>query len=150
MSQKMTVIFLLGVFIFSACGSPGSIEILETPTNEWRIVFVHSGGFAGLMRALEISSDGSYTLKDERTNFTKSGQITDNELADLSRILVGINYVPQTKPTGCADCFIYDIRVTGGGNDFSARVDDVNIDDSGLRLLVSALREIMDRELRSQ
>ncbi len=150
MSRKIANVFLLVLFMLAACGSPASNDILATPTSEWRIVFIHSGGFVGLMRTLEVSSDGSYFLKDDRTGFTKSGRLPVDELADLGKTLKKTDYVPQTAPTGCADCFIYNIEVISGGDKFSAQVDDVNIDASGLRPLISVLRGILERELQSQ
>jgi hypothetical protein len=54
----------------------------------------------------------------------------------------------NNEPYGCADCFIYEIAITGDGGSFSARVDDITIDKSGLSDLVITLRGIIERELQ--
>ena len=69
------------------------------------------------------------------------------ELDDLKKLVASVQYSPVPSETGCADCFIYDIAISGTGSPFKAHVDDVTLEDSGLGQLVLQLRTMMDREL---
>jgi hypothetical protein len=123
--------------------------ILPSPENTWTTIkMIHSGGIMGLSRSIEISSDGTYKVIELRALLTNEGKLSSSELKELKQLISSLEYVPNDKPYGCADCFIYDIEITRGtGKPFSARVDDVTLEDSGLSPLVTALRKIIDREL---
>ncbi len=88
------------------------------------------------------------TVKDERGNQNISGQLSEEELANLIQVIKSTTYSQYNKPYGCADCFIYDITIAGDDGRFSAQVDDISIEESGLSALVTSLREIMEREIK--
>ena len=149
---------LCTTLFLSACGSiatAGSANPAETEKNnlpelsgEWTITMIHSGGIMGLSRSIKISADGNYTVMDERAAQTKQGQLSSAELAGLVEVVNSSQYFPNKEPYGCADCFIYTIEIAADDRDFSAQVDDITIEKSGLGSLVSALRSIIERELK--
>jgi len=133
-------------------------EITSTPvptndripplTGAWSIRMVHSGGIMRVSRSIQISSEGTYTVTDERTGSTKEGRLSGPELDRLTELVASIQYSRSSGPSGCADCFIYDIEISGAQKAFTARADDVSLADSGLGPLAMELRAIMDRELK--
>jgi hypothetical protein len=145
---------ILGTLLLSACGSVTNIpsrtsEPSELPalTGSWTITMNHSGGIMGLSRSVEVDSTGIYTVKDERTDQEFTGQLSKEELEDLINVVNATSYAPEKAPHGCADCFIYDIHMISDDGKFSAQVDDISIEESGLSDLVLYLRGIIEREL---
>ncbi|MBL8077512.1 MAG: hypothetical protein JNM55_06095 [Anaerolineales bacterium] len=157
MFNKFVFFSIVSALLFSACGiisgsatkEPQPVKSnLPSLTGAWTINMTHSGGIMGLLRSIEITSTGSYTVKDERGNQNISGQLSEEELANLIQVINSTTYSQYNKPYGCADCFIYDIEIAGDDGRFSAQVDDISIEESGLSALVTSLREIMERELK--
>lgn len=155
---------LVSAFLVAGCASSPAVTeantpapapvLLPTPTlpvaDEWTIKMTHSGGIMGLMRSLEVSSDGKYTVVDERANKTVSGKLSFNELATLSEmisILDGAD-VKQPGPGNCADCFIYDLEIHSGEKNIVVQLDDISLPESGMIDLVSFLRGITDSALK--
>ena len=144
-TMAICMLFLSGCASTSAPATPK--DELPTLAGTWTIRMVHSGGIMGLSRSIEVSSEGMYTVTDERAGGTKKGRLSEEELKRLAQLVSSVQYSPPTGPSGCADCFIYDIEISGAGKPFTARADDVTLSASGLEPLVSALGAIMDREL---
>jgi hypothetical protein len=120
---------------------------LPSLTGDWTIRMMHSGGIMGLSRSLKVDSTGIYAVKDDRAEQEFSGQLSKDELADLMIIVSTATYIPEKTPHGCADCFIYDIQIISNDGKFSAQVDDISIEESGLSNLVMYLRGIIEREI---
>lgn len=120
---------------------------LPTLTGSWKITMNHSGGIMGVSRSIEINSDGTYTVSDERTAQIIQGQLSQEELSNLMDTVASSEFISNNEPYGCADCFIYNIKISGDTR-FSAQVDDVTIEKSGLQPLITKLRNIMDAELK--
>ncbi len=157
MFRKLIHIALFSAFMLSACGDAAQRPIntpetakgdLPSLTGHWTITMSHSGGIMGLSRSVVIDSTGSYTVRDDRADKTTTGQLSENELGKLIEVVRSSIYSQNTDPYGCADCFIYDIEIASNEFNFSAQVDDVTIEKSGLANLVAALREIIERELK--
>jgi len=108
-----------------------------------------SGGIMGLSRSIEISSDGNFTVTDQRTDKTVKGQLSAYELTSLRELVTTAKLasIPPTEETGCADCFIYNLEIQGKGEPISVQLNDVTLPDSGLGSLVVFLRGLMDRSL---
>lgn len=143
--------------LITGCGPASIPEPLNTPTtkpsapgNDWTIKMTQSGGIMGRSRSIEVSSEGKYTVVDDRANETVTGELTTNELSELNKLVMTSNYVPATKPngTGCADCFVYDLEVQVNGEKFSIQLNDVSLPNSGLEPLVNFLRDMMDTVLK--
>lgn len=158
MFRNFLFMAIVTAVLLSACGSAATETPANTPeaeknnlptlSGEWTITMTHSGGIMGLSRSIKISADGSYTVLDERATQTKQGQLSNAELANLVEVVNSSQYFPNKEPYGCADCFIYTIEIAMDSRDFSAQVDDITIEKSGLGSLVSALRNIIERELK--
>jgi len=146
MYRFLICITLPGILFISACTSKPA-ESLPALKNTWTVEMTHSGGIAGISRSIEISSDGTYRVKDDHSGSENEGQLAAEVLEELKRLVDSTLYSPVSEETGCADCFEYDLVIAGTGEPFKAHVDDVNLEDSGLGPLVMFLRTIMEREL---
>lgn len=153
MLRSMLFILLFAMLV-SGCSSfsptpvatPGPPEVDVS----WTLRMDHSGGIMGLSRSIEISSDGKFTVSDERDNSTVEGQLSANELATLRDLLNSLKdiQVPATGRTTCADCFVYAIEFKDDGKSFRAELDDTTLADSGLEPLVTFVRGIMEKALQ--
>lgn len=143
---------LAAALLVSGCASSPKTVTSALPVldGEWTVKMTHSGGIMGVMRSMEIYSDGSYVITDNRSNQTLTGELSEDELAKLKGIVASSEYAGMEKPGtgGCADCFVYDLEIQGGGSKFILQLDDVSLPDSGLDTLVIFLRELIDRALR--
>jgi hypothetical protein len=161
MSRTIFLDVILVALLIVGCGQSAAPEPLETPatglsaTNlpsmngEWTIRMRHSGGIMGLARSIEISSDGKFTVMDERENKTTTGELSANELSKLNEMVSSAEYIPESKPSGgCADCFIYDLEIQTNGKNFSIQLDDISLPKSGLEPLVTYLRGLIDTALK--
>ncbi len=162
----MPRIIFLYVFLISllaaGCGQPATVETLNTPTTEspvsnlptldgdWKIKMKHSGGIMGLSRSIEISSDGKFTVLDERKDKTINGELTADELSKLNKQVSSSEYIFETKPDGmgCADCFIYDLEIQKGEEKFAIQLNDISLPNSGLEPLVAHLRGLIETALK--
>jgi hypothetical protein len=151
--KRISFLSILWIALLLASCSPPATSAptksqMPALKGDWTIRMTHSGGIMGLLRSIEVKSDGIYTVKDERGKKDISGQLSKEELANLIQVVDSSTYSRNNEPYGCADCFIYEITITGDGGGFSARVDDISIDKSGLSELVITLRGIIERELQ--
>jgi len=160
--MKRSVIFhtLFIALIITGCSAvitepPKSTP--ESPTfnlpmldDNWKIELAHSGGIMGLSRSIEISSDGTYTVTDKRANKTISRDLSADEISKINELVESSDYIFEDKPDGmaCADCFIYDLEIQGGGEKFTVQLNDINLPNSGLEPLVVYLRGLIEKELK--
>jgi len=116
----------------------------------WKIKMTHSGGIMGLSRSIEISSDGKYTVMDERAKKTITSELTADELSKLMEQVSASEYIPASQPDGrgCADCFIYDLEIQGIGGKFNIQLNDISLPTSGLETLVIYLRGLIEAALK--
>lgn len=153
MLRSTLLLTILGAFFITACGP--AITPQPTKTNlpalggNWTIKLAQSGGIMGLSRSLEIRSDGTYTVINNRTAAKKDGQLSKDQVAVITKQASAINYSPITGPEqyACADCFVYDLEITGTSR-FSVQLNDVSLPNSGMEPLITSLRDIMDKELK--
>ena len=159
---RSILLFALPITLLIAGCIPSSIpKSLSTPTlepiesdlpsldGEWTIKMTHSGGIMGLSRSIEISSDGKYIVADKRTNKTITKKISANELSKLQEIVSNTEYITTERPAPsvCADCFIYNLEIQGGGKKFSVQIDDISMPSSGMETLIRYLRGLLDAAL---
>ena len=116
----------------------------------WSVKMTLSGGIAGLMRSIEVTSDGSYTVSDERAGITITGEMEKSELKRLEDLLSILEINPLTGNSACADCFVYDIEIHSNGETVTAGADDITLGDSGMGSLVQFLQDMMNNELKQQ
>ncbi len=123
---------------------------LPTLEGDWEIKMTHSGGIMGLLRTIQISSDGKYTVTDERKNQTVSGKLAANELTKLTEVVSSSKYAAPSGPERmiCADCFVFDLTIQGNDTTLTTQLNDISLPESGLAPLVSYLRGIIDKALK--
>ena len=153
---------LLTALFITGCSPSSTPEPLKTPTLEsiksdlpsldgkWTIKMTHSGGIMGLSRSIDISSDGKYIVVDERSNKTITKKLSANEISKLQEIVSNTEYITTERPvpSGCADCFIYNLEIQGAGKKYSVQVDDISMPNSGLETLIIHLRGLLEAALK--
>jgi hypothetical protein len=150
MSGKQIQLSLLFLVIgLSACSSAKPVpRPLPTLTDEWTIKFTQSGGFAGVLLTLEISSEGRFKAQDQRAGKNVDQSLSPEMIGQLTALIAGLRVSPDagTSP-GCADCFIYELEIHSGGSVSKTRVDDVTIGRSGVEELITFLRRLRNGAL---
>ncbi len=152
MTRIILLFVLLSSLLISGCGQapvPASTLSSPAPASEWTTRMTHSGGIMGLSRSIEISSDGKFTVVDNRTNKTVTRELSTDKLSTLNELMTAVEYNPAGKPdgTGCADCFVYDLEVRRDGERFAVQLNDISLPNSGFESLVNFLREMIDTAL---
>ena len=147
-------ILLFGILFVSSC-APAEVHKPDSPKmpaleGKWVIRMTQSGGIMGMSQSIDIRSDGSYTATDIRTDQTRAGRLSEDELTGLIKHVASVEYSTVDVPEhfGCADCFLYDLQITANKQIFSVQLNDISLPQSGLESLVMNLREIMTRKLR--
>lgn len=144
--RKHLFITLLIVFTFiiSACGSK---EITYTPPpieDDWSVRMIQTGGIAGVNRAIEVLSDGSYTVYQQTGVEGIKGQLTEAEFNQLSELIKNLEIKSSQTNSVCADCFEYNIEIqSGAGRKLILELDDLTLPDSGAGELVTFLSGLM-------
>jgi hypothetical protein len=131
--------------------APESTVTLSTPSGGWTIRMSQSGGIMGLSRSIEISSDGKFTVTDNRSNKAVTGELAADDLSKLNELLTSIDIRSASKPNGmvCADCFVYELEFSGmGEKSVSVQLSDISLANSGYEALVDHLRGMMDKALK--
>jgi hypothetical protein len=123
---------------------------LPSLDGEWTIKMTHSGGIMGLLRSIEISSNGKYTVTDERSNQTVSGELAAEGLTKLMDVISSSEYIPSSGHDGwvCADCFIYDLEIHGSDSNLTIQLNDISLPESGMAPVVRHLRGLIDSALK--
>jgi hypothetical protein len=116
---------------------------------EWSVKMTQSGGIMGLMRTVEVSSDGSITISDDRLERATTGKLSGDDLRMLRELVENTRVSARGDNVSvCADCFVYEIEIRSNGKTFTAQVDDMTMPDSGMEPLVTFLRSLMDANIR--
>jgi hypothetical protein len=123
-----------------------SVRDQELPklTGDWHLRMEQSGGIAGISRTLEISSNGETTITDAQTKKQSVGQLSADQIAQLTELVASSSYKSPLKKTSCADCFIYNLQIDNGGKIFQAQVDELSLRNSGLEPLIGFLGELLN------
>lgn len=155
MFRPSYLFILVFALLVAGCGAtpptttPAATPTLPTVVEQWTLKMTHSGGIMGLMRSIEVSSDGIYTVTDERTNKTASGELSKDEIAAMTKMVADAQNITGEKPEmTCADCFIYDIEIQSNGKKIAVQLNDISLPESGMKDLVTSLRELMDSALK--
>ena len=149
MFKKNLLVLLACVLVLTACTKETGVTYTPPPMEEtWTVKMTQSGGIMGLLRSIEVDSEGKYFVADERAGETVSGDLSGDEITQLQRLITDLVFTPSVNPAICADCFIYDIEINSGGKKMIVNVDDISLPDSGMEPLVEFLRGIMDSALK--
>ena len=137
------LLIMLAVFIM---GCKGEEKTYSSPTlsEEWTIKMTQSGGIMGLRRSIQVASDGSYLIVDERAQTSVTGTLTEQQLSELQDLTNNLKFTSPENQAVCADCFVYDIEIESGGKKMILQVEDISLPDSGIEALVTFLRGILE------
>jgi hypothetical protein len=104
-----TILILAVLGLGAGCGSADGAD---EPPAELPLTLETTGGVAGVHNTLAVDSDGAWTYTDHKNSTTGTGQLTDDQLAELRRLLAdpGLVNVPADEDRGCADFFHYQLR----------------------------------------
>lgn len=115
---------------------------------EWSIEYQRSGGIAGQMYGLSLSSAGDLAVSDLRSNTTVQASASQEDLGKIESHLEQVcSFSPGKRSNRCRDCFTYTLMVDIGGKICRAEVTDVDLDTSGLRPIVDNLDSLLHRTL---
>ena len=149
MKKSLIWMFLLLLIPTASC-MPARTP-LPTPqappnlTGDWSVKMTQSGGIMGLLRTLEVQSNGKLHIEDLRNKQSTERQLNADQMKQLNRLVSSARLNAPREPEGvCADCFVYDIQITSNGRTFSTRLNDASLPDSGMQALVSYLIELTD------
>jgi hypothetical protein len=154
MVNKIVKIAAWGVLaLLVACArplaSPPNPEPLPSPAARWTMTLTQSGGFAGMIRSVVVSSDGKLTAQDQRSGRSVTQDLTPDTVARLGALVVALGAITPVAPhSSCADCFVYDLKVDAGGHSVEFHADDTTLADSGAEALIQALQALRDAALK--
>lgn len=153
MIRKMFIVIL--AFALVACAPPQSTTqqpsaTQPSPMGDWVLHMTQSGGFAGLHRSIEITSNGKMTVQDLRTDQTVTQDLSSGSLAILEGLISRSNFkqAAPTRSSNCADCFGYSLTLQTSDGEFTVELDDITLSNSGFAPLVSFLTNNMDATLK--
>ncbi|MBI3165322.1 MAG: hypothetical protein IPG44_01790 [Anaerolineales bacterium] len=149
MFKSKFLILLIVALTMTGCAKETEITYTPPPIeDEWSVTMVQSGGIMGLLRSIRVSSDGTYSVVDERAGGRVEGTLSGNELAHLKDLVAGFSFLTPKIPMVCADCFVYEVEIQSGGQKLVVETDDVNMPETGMGPLVEFLRGVMDSALQ--
>jgi hypothetical protein len=116
----------------------------------WRVTFGLSGGFAGLRRTLDLSSNGELTAVDQKLGKQVSMKLPRVELDQLTALIVAAcPFDFSIRALNCPDCLEYMLRIDADAGSFSIQVNDRTLSQSGLEKLISGLVRLQEQALSS-
>jgi len=108
----VTLIGATALLLAAGCG--GGEESTTAPGNGALVTYSKSGGIAGVDERLVIAADGSATVTSGRGGSQRSFALGTEELSELEAELEAADFAAvDDRPTGCADCFHYEISYGG-------------------------------------
>ena len=150
--NKYILSFLITLFFLSSCATAGSIkpipQPLASPSDNWDVKLIQSGGIAGVLLTVDVSSDGQLKADDQRSQRSASKILPSQTIAELKGLV--FNTVASTirvPQSACADCFIYDLEIQSEGKVIKIQVDDVTVNGSSVQGLITTLLKIRDEAL---
>lgn len=108
-------------------------------TGDWQIILNQSGGVMGMPRTLLVSSSGDISLTDLRNKKTSRAVLSADEMLTLTGLVADSRYEPASAPSGCADCFIFDLEIVSGAEKFGVQMNQIELVNSGLQPLITLL-----------
>jgi hypothetical protein len=121
-----------------------------TPTrgDSWTITLRQSGGFVGVDKTVQVSSDGQLAAADQRSGRRATLQLPPKSISELSQLYSDAGSPAQTpRPSACADCFVYDLEIASQDGSANLRLDDTTLAGSKAGALIHYLIELRDAAL---
>lgn len=121
---------------------------LPSPGRPWTITLTQSGGFVGVLRSIQVASDGHMTVQDQRSGRVVSQELPPDTMRLLNQLLSESTISTLTPaPPACSDCFIYDLVLASVGPSIEIHANDISIDSSGAEGLINFLGKLRDDAL---
>jgi len=142
----------IAALLLSAC-APGvqmqdAPQVEPSPAGDWTVKLTQSGGFAGVMLTVQVSSDGKLTAENQRTRRSVTQTLPPETVAQIKpQVARVLQVTPAVPHSGCADCFLYRLELTSGDGSTRVEADDMTLADSGIADVVRLLQQLRDRAL---
>jgi hypothetical protein len=121
-----------------------------SPAGEWTVKLTQSGGFAGVMLTVQVSSDGSLIAENQRAGRKVTKTLPSETTAQIARYYSQLLQVtPAPQRSGCTDCFLYRLDFSAAGRAGRLEADDMTLAASGAADLVSLLRRLREEALQA-
>jgi len=124
---------------YSPTAPPTSDFPEQIPDQSWQVNLIVTGGFDGIQRSMELSSNGELLVRDDRAGKQVERSLTSSELAKISSLVSGITQLKNEIVPPCADCFVYQVFIRRDNSYFSTILNDVNLEGSGVSELIDLL-----------
>ena len=151
--NKFTLSFLITLIFLSSCGNIKSVlpntQPLPSPSGKWNIKLTQSGGIAGVLLTVEVTSDGLLKAENQRSQQIVTKFLSSQTVFELKKLIVStVSSASKTTQSACADCFIYDLEIQLDGSNVKIHVDDVTINNSRAQELIAKLTGLRDEALK--
>jgi len=114
----------------------------------WRLHLLQSGGFAGVSRSLELSSDGALIASDRSRSVELSGTLEAEEIKPITALLAAAcPFNAEVRPEICFDCFEYSLQAEVDGALYEFKTNDLGLDHSPAGALIAALGALLEEAL---
>ncbi len=145
-NSKLAVFSVLLAVALGGCAPWRSFPPpVPSPAPIWSVVLSQSGGFAGVNLAVRVDGIGIIMAEDKRRGIVVTKPLADTDLRQLERLLAATSLSDAGRaPSGCADCFLYELEITRLGKTTRWRGDDTTLDSSGADELIRFLQELRD------
>jgi hypothetical protein len=119
-------------------------------SESWKIEYQVSGGFAGVRRQMELSSDGKLIATDLKRGKSIERQASPEQLTQITSILAKIDFGgrKEARPRvldRCADCFQHAVAVHINKQRHSLHFDDVSLRGSPYAALIGFLSSLLNQ-----
>ncbi len=140
--------------LLAACGPAAAFPIVPqaSPSSamQWTVKLTQSGGFAGVMLTVQVSSDGTLVAENQRAGSSVTRRLPPETIGLIalhySRLSQGTSAAPRS---GCADCFLYRLEFSSPERSGHVEADDTTLAASGAADLIRLLQQLRDDALRT-
>jgi hypothetical protein len=127
MSMKLPSLLIITLFALTACslGEPAATGEQDDSqaaeaARSWMLDYALSGGFAGLMQQLSVTSDGRLVAVDKKSGRQVEKTLAPEQLRELDALLAQLEGAPAapSRPaiaSRCADCVEYRLQAAIDG-----------------------------------
>lgn len=154
MSVKLIVSLLVSVVVV-ACAITVDAERapwgMQATAGDWTIELTLSGGIAGMMRRVTVTSKGEAQVRDLRRDKQVHTRLSPERAAEFGALSKHIGDADSERPafmSRCADCVNYELTVFDGDVTRQRRFDSRDLGNFPYRDLVTALIDLMNTALR--
>ncbi len=140
--------------LLAACGPaaqfPGTPLASPTPAGDWTVKLTQSGGFAGVMLTVQVSSNGTLVAANQRAGRSVTRSVPTETIAQIAHQSYGlVQITPVPRRSGCADCYLYRLEFSSPGRSGYIEADDTTLSASSAADLIRLLQQLRDEALKA-